>query len=66
MAKEKETRLSVRMPQDELDKLKDYADSKNKTLADWVRETLLVAAEIQEDKIVEIEKRLSKLEEKVA
>lgn len=54
------------MPQEELDKLKQYAESNNKTFADWVRETLLVAAEIQEDKILEIEKRLSKLEEKVA
>lgn len=59
-------RLSVRMPEDELKKLKEYAESKNKTLADWVRETLLVAADMQEDKILELEKRLDKLEQKVA
>lgn len=59
-------RLSVRLSQDELDKLKEYADLQNKTFADWVRETLLVAAEIQEDKFLEIEKRLSKLESQAA
>lgn len=61
-----DARLSVRMPKEELDKLKQYAESKNKTFADWVRETLLVEAELQEDKILEIEKRLHLLEEKVA
>lgn len=59
-------RLSVRIPEDELLKLKDYAESKNKTFADWVRETLLIAAEIQENKIHELEKRIARLEEKTA
>ncbi|MEC4811898.1 MAG: DUF6290 family protein [Scytonema sp. PMC 1069.18] len=60
-----ETRLSIRMSSDELETLKTYAASKNKTLADWVRETLLIAAEQQEDKIGNLQARLEALERAV-
>lgn len=61
-----ETRLSVRIDKEELEQLKAYATSKNQTFADWVREQLLIAAEIQEDRIGELEKRISLLEENLA
>lgn len=61
-----ETRLSVRIDEKELKQLKAYAASQNKTFADWVREQLLIAAEIQEDRIGELEKRISVLEENFA
>ncbi len=57
-----ETRLSIRMNSDELESLKAYAASKNKTLADWVRETLLIAAEKQEDEIGQLKARLETIE----
>jgi uncharacterized protein (DUF1778 family) len=60
-----ETRLSIRMNSDELESLKAYAASKNKTLADWVRETLLIAAEQQENEISDLKNRLEILERTV-
>lgn len=62
----KESRLSIRMSDTELEQLKDYATKNNRTLADWVRETLLTSAGIQTDKIQELEKRLALLESKIA
>lgn len=61
-----ESRLSIRMEKVEIERLKAYAATKNKTLADWVREVVLVAAEVQDNKIAELERRIELLEAKQA
>lgn len=61
-----ESRLSIRMEKAEIERLKAYAATKNKTLADWVREVVLVAAEVQDNKIAELERRIELLEAKQA
>jgi len=62
MKTDKETRLSIRMSQEELESLKVFAASKNATLADWVRETLLFQVGVRDDRIAELERRLASLE----
>ena len=61
-----ESRLSIRMEKSEIQKLKDYAATKNKTLADWVREVVLIAAGEQDNKLAELERRIELLEAKQA
>ena len=61
-----ESRISIRMEKSEIQKLKDYAATKNKTLADWVREVVLIAAGEQDNKLAELERRIELLEAKQA
>ena len=62
MKSDKETRLSIRMSPVEIEQLKAFAASKNATLADWVRETLLFQAGARDDRMAELERRLAALE----
>ena len=63
---DKETRLSIRMTPEELEHLKAFASSKNATLADWVRETLLFQAGMRDDRLAELERRLAVLESRMS
>jgi len=66
MANEPESRLSIRIPPDELKKLKEFAATKNESFADWVRKTLLFQAGVQDDRIAELERRVAALESRAA
>lgn len=62
----KEVRLSIRMDQAELDKLKNFAKAQNQTLTAWVKTVLLQEADLCNDRLSNLERRITQLENKVA
>ena len=57
-----ETRLSIRMSKEKIEQLKAYAESLDQSLSDWARDTLMKEAQIKDDKIAELERRIALLE----